>query len=243
MSAKPGRNDPCHCGSGKKYKHCHLAADSAINGANGNGKVAETHSAPPQTPAESLDETVRTLQGLLGTKARKHPEEIARMLARAELLKAYLRRESEIQSATQALESRQKEFAEFAHDATAFQDRVETLFAEDRFVCCRFTIDALQRAFDHFGSPLTIPKEKLKEHMRAVILHLADKDYRTSASINLLLSLPDYVAAERFIDGCLVMSCARMTLEVAQADNPFLWQMLVHGYQAWTAAKQARLGG
>lgn len=22
---KPGRNDPCHCGSGKKYKHCHGA--------------------------------------------------------------------------------------------------------------------------------------------------------------------------------------------------------------------------
>ena len=20
---KIGRNDPCHCGSGKKYKHCH----------------------------------------------------------------------------------------------------------------------------------------------------------------------------------------------------------------------------
>jgi preprotein translocase subunit SecA len=20
---RPGRNDPCHCGSGKKYKHCH----------------------------------------------------------------------------------------------------------------------------------------------------------------------------------------------------------------------------
>jgi hypothetical protein len=23
----PGRNDPCHCGSGKKYKRCHLDAD------------------------------------------------------------------------------------------------------------------------------------------------------------------------------------------------------------------------
>ena len=22
-----GRNDPCHCGSGKKYKKCHLDAD------------------------------------------------------------------------------------------------------------------------------------------------------------------------------------------------------------------------
>jgi hypothetical protein len=24
-----GRNDPCHCGSGRKYKQCHLAADEA----------------------------------------------------------------------------------------------------------------------------------------------------------------------------------------------------------------------
>ncbi len=29
MSATTGRNDPCHCGSGKKYKQCHLAADEA----------------------------------------------------------------------------------------------------------------------------------------------------------------------------------------------------------------------
>jgi len=23
----PGRNEPCHCGSGKKYKQCHLVQD------------------------------------------------------------------------------------------------------------------------------------------------------------------------------------------------------------------------
>jgi uncharacterized protein len=27
---KPGRNDPCYCGSGLKYKKCHLQADQAI---------------------------------------------------------------------------------------------------------------------------------------------------------------------------------------------------------------------
>lgn len=27
MSSRPGRNDPCHCGSGRKYKHCHLRED------------------------------------------------------------------------------------------------------------------------------------------------------------------------------------------------------------------------
>lgn len=26
---RPGRNDPCYCGSGKKYKQCHMAADLA----------------------------------------------------------------------------------------------------------------------------------------------------------------------------------------------------------------------
>ena len=30
MSAKIGRNDPCWCGSGKKYKVCHAAFDDKI---------------------------------------------------------------------------------------------------------------------------------------------------------------------------------------------------------------------
>jgi hypothetical protein len=29
MAQKPGRNDDCHCGSGKKYKHCHAEQDAA----------------------------------------------------------------------------------------------------------------------------------------------------------------------------------------------------------------------
>ncbi|MBI1874002.1 MAG: SEC-C domain-containing protein [Acidobacteria bacterium] len=28
-SARPGRNQPCHCGSGRKYKHCCLKKDDA----------------------------------------------------------------------------------------------------------------------------------------------------------------------------------------------------------------------
>ncbi|MGI6207815.1 MAG: SEC-C metal-binding domain-containing protein, partial [Anaerolineae bacterium] len=26
--SKVGRNDPCWCGSGKKYKHCHMRKDT-----------------------------------------------------------------------------------------------------------------------------------------------------------------------------------------------------------------------
>ena len=27
LTEKPGRNDPCWCGSGRKYKKCHLPED------------------------------------------------------------------------------------------------------------------------------------------------------------------------------------------------------------------------
>lgn len=36
---KPGRNDPCYCGSGKKYKKCHMAADRAVE--EDNRKLSE----------------------------------------------------------------------------------------------------------------------------------------------------------------------------------------------------------
>ncbi len=40
-----GRNDPCHCGSGKKYKQCHLAQDEAKERAE-RAKAAEAAPAP-----------------------------------------------------------------------------------------------------------------------------------------------------------------------------------------------------
>ncbi len=44
---RPGRNEPCHCGSGKKYKHCCLVEDEEAE------RVAREHEAsvaPPDTP-------------------------------------------------------------------------------------------------------------------------------------------------------------------------------------------------
>ncbi|MDY0130910.1 MAG: SEC-C metal-binding domain-containing protein, partial [Methanosarcina vacuolata] len=32
MSKKIGRNDPCPCGSGKKYKHCCLGRSKVVTG-------------------------------------------------------------------------------------------------------------------------------------------------------------------------------------------------------------------
>lgn len=44
-----GRNDPCHCGSGKKYKQCHLAEDEA----KAREDRAKAAAAAPEPAAES----------------------------------------------------------------------------------------------------------------------------------------------------------------------------------------------
>ena len=45
----PGRNEPCHCGSGKKYKQCHLAADEAA------AREARTKSGESAEAAEATE--------------------------------------------------------------------------------------------------------------------------------------------------------------------------------------------
>ena len=46
---RPGRNDPCHCGSGKKYKKCHLERDE--RGSGGGRRAAAVEAEPPFTKA------------------------------------------------------------------------------------------------------------------------------------------------------------------------------------------------
>jgi hypothetical protein len=49
-----GRNDPCHCGSGRKYKQCHLAADEAAQrDARAKADAARTAADAPAEPAKA----------------------------------------------------------------------------------------------------------------------------------------------------------------------------------------------
>ncbi len=62
---KIGRNDPCPCGSGKKYKHCHLPIDEAA-----------------QAEQRRLRQAVDTLLPQIITAARDLPEAIQPALDR-----------------------------------------------------------------------------------------------------------------------------------------------------------------
>ena len=52
---KLGRNDPCHCGSGEKYKKCHLAADEAAHAAKLVAESAARREATEAAEAEAKE--------------------------------------------------------------------------------------------------------------------------------------------------------------------------------------------
>jgi hypothetical protein len=51
-AVRPGRNEPCHCGSGKKYKNCHLDKDEeALRAIRGKDSEAKAPAEEPKAEA------------------------------------------------------------------------------------------------------------------------------------------------------------------------------------------------
>lgn len=60
--ARPGRNEPCHCGSGRKYKHCCLERDdaeaaAALTAAQATKVTPEPDAAPAAPPRAPRHQT------------------------------------------------------------------------------------------------------------------------------------------------------------------------------------------
>jgi len=55
MSERPGRNEPCHCGSGSKYKKCCLEKDEAARVAAAATQAAAAAAAPPPVQGDARE--------------------------------------------------------------------------------------------------------------------------------------------------------------------------------------------
>jgi len=234
---KIGRNDPCRCGSGKKYKRCHLALDMQTVS---SVQQPSARAAPPSPPPD-----LGQMTGLLREFTRKGTKEeradFERLLAQTKPIMAYLERSAEIEAASAALEAHRAEFCRLADDEKAYLDRTQALFAEQRFAPLWFTAADVRRAFDRVGYPPNLsPDDRVVENLRAAILYLADKDRRSQLAMDLLLHLPHYAAAGRHLDGWLIQYCAHTTIESTEESNLFLFQMFSHGYDAWLDEQRSR---
>ena len=243
MQNKPvGRNDPCPCGSGRKYKRCCLAEDerrAAEKRASIPQAEEQLPAALPSVGAHQIAEHLPALarKSSSGDKRAKFEE----WMARARPILDYVKQRSAIEAAAQAIEAHRADFDQLIADQDAYLERTRALFAEDRFVPLRFTPDDVQRAFDKAGHPAPgSSSDEFVETVRKAILHLADADRRTQSAMSLLVHLPDYVTANRPLDAWILQECACLLQEERNQSNSFLFQMFSYGYDGWVAQLRNR---
>jgi hypothetical protein len=241
---KPGRNDPCHCGSGKKYKKCHLESDER---GERREYEARTQTVNTEAPADmrAAKPDIKRLTEMMRELSRRGPAadrgEFAKLLAESETVMEYLARQEEIDAAAAELESHLAEFDEFAADEDRFAEFSREVFTGDSFAPLRFTAAEVQRAFEQVGHPGSlVSDDKTVETLRAAILHLADKERRSNLAMQLVLRLPEAVAAGRFLEAWLLQSCSFETGENPDKPNLFLFRMFAFGYDAWAAQKRSK---
>jgi hypothetical protein len=238
---KIGRNDPCPCGSGKKYKRCCLPKDDeqrAQRAAATDDAAFPDDAAAPSPDIHLIAGQLRALSKQSSGKARA---ELERLLAESGPILDYMERQPEIEAASSAIEASRADFLQLAEDEKKYLKRVRSLFAENRFDPLRFTAGDVRRAFDKLGQPPNpAPNERFVECVQAAILFLADKERRNELALRLLTHLPDYVAAGRPLDAWIIQHCAYLTTDSPDESNPFLFEMFSHGYDAWAGEQRER---
>jgi len=73
---KIGRNDPCPCGSGKKFKKCHMGREDELN-LDGLGEISLEMSATITSLPEVSYGRSREIIDALDIKAPRHRSEVA----------------------------------------------------------------------------------------------------------------------------------------------------------------------
>lgn len=232
MSHKIGRNDKCHCGSGKKYKHCHLASDERQTPV---AKPAAWAQAPAQPSLPQPDPRMRErILDDLATSIPPHArEQVKQELARswkAQPLLEFLEQRERIRAAAAQLETYREEFEKLTERKDTFLERAQTLFEQETFAPLRFTAAEVGKALRTVGfAPSAQPDKKLAKKVRSALLRLANRERRRELSLALMKHLPDFVAAGRYMDAWMIQSMAVDLLE-SKDSNPFLLAMFYFGF-------------
>lgn len=234
---KLGRNEPCHCGSGKKYKKCHLAADQAE-------RDRQRREEQSSNPADELSEAFSLAkEGSLpaGANLSTDDPKLGGLSPQAkEILLEYVQRREEIERAGEALDGHWEEVESICADPGRFGEMVYELFSDPRFDALRFTADDVRRAFEKvgFASMETVDEESVNILVKAM-LHVADEKRRMILGVGLLIHLPDFVASGRYLEACLLQILAFETMEKTEKTNAFLYHMFTSGYETFVAEGQA----
>ena len=105
VTQKPGRNDPCPCGSGKKYKHCcRPNREQRLRERRAQAYSPSSPRGPEEDTRQQIDEIRRISRHVMRHASPDQARDIERSLELAEAAAAYDAMSDEIEAAGQVLE-------------------------------------------------------------------------------------------------------------------------------------------
>lgn len=215
--AQPGRNDPCHCGSGRKYKSCHLAADRAAAGTRSDAEKARE--AKLASLGHPSDAEMRDLYQT--TTGRALPSGPIPDATRDSLTDVWRQRKL----ADQALERLAPEKDRWAGHFAAHPDEFDALAADlgrdryfDRF---ELTKANARRVRVQLGPPPAAPDALREYAIKGVTLTLDDDD-RTNFREAVLARVPDLVDEGKLKEAYVLAECAEQAIDADAPASPLL---------------------
>jgi hypothetical protein len=240
--AKIGRNDPCPCGSGKKYKKCGCGWKAPVMPEDMDSALAEEEEPgfsfqepgevnPPHADVTSPEYWEKMAKVLPPGERKELDPLIEEMRLGAELES----RLPQIEAAEKALEAHRAEYQKLEEDLPEFIRRSNELFAGPPFEGMRFHAGDVQRAFESVGFVTQASTdEEFARIFDKTIRFLLGDDQRRRWARRLALMLPDYVAAGRFLEGWMIWHNAHLLSEKgSRAPGPLAAAMLKFGLQEW----------
>ena len=243
---KIGRNDPCSCGSGKKYKHCCLANELAVREEASTAVLNSGFSSDEASFARSFlgpgDDVTspqywEAMERRLPRKLRKELEPIINQVKAVADFEA---RRPAIEEAQVVLEKYRKPFERLLKNQKKVLAQAEKLFDEAPFESMWFSADDLQRAFEAVGyPPMNRNDAPFFDAARATIDFLVDVPRRHELSRQLFILVPDYVEADRPLDAWILQHNAVMLEDLPEkVCGLFLLSMFFHGMRDWGAQRE-----
>jgi hypothetical protein len=198
---------------------------------------AEPDYLPPPPPGKPSAAYLRELVDKVPEKKRAEFNEI---LEQTLEVAEYIESQEELEAAGTALELHREEFNKLLADEPALLKQAQAVFGEERFAPLRFTAEDIRRAFQHVGGPPNwAVRDRAAKTLHESIVCIADKERRTKLAMKLTTQVPHYVKAGRFMDAWIVHYCSHATFDNLEASNPFLYEMFIYGYDAWSDEKRA----
>ncbi len=173
------------------------------------------------------------------TPAPEAGQNLEQLLAEAQPILEYIKQEKKIDAAIASLDPHWPEFERQTSDDARYLELVREVFDEERFAPLRFSVSDIKGAFEHVGytSFMTVDTQMMTK-LRDAMLHVANDTRRQAMALGLLLHLPDFVAAGRYTEACLLEYLAQETVEEKREPNPFIYEMFGFGYNAWIAQRR-----